>query len=65
MFSAVRVIVGGLLMSVLQPGGAVKATNPLASATAAEKGLLETAIDGLKGNIAKGVDYVQASSAKL
>ena len=52
-------------MSVLQPGGVVKATNPLASATEAERGLLETAVAGLRGNIAKGVEFVQASSAKL
>ena len=52
-------------MSVLQPGGVVRATNPLASATEAERGLLETAVAGLRGSIAKGVGFVQASSAKL
>lgn len=47
----------------LGPGGAVKATNPLIAASEAEKKLLEVAIAGLKGNIAKGVEFVQASSA--
>jgi len=47
----------------LGPNGVQKATNPLATATAAEKKLLEIAVSGLKGNIAKGVEFVQASSA--
>lgn len=48
-----------------QPGGVAKATNPLDKASDAEKQLLEVAITGLKGNIAKGVEFAQASSAKL
>lgn len=50
---------------VQQPGGVVKATNPLGKASDAEKKLLEVAIAGLKGNISKGVEFAQASSAKL
>jgi malate dehydrogenase len=49
----------------MQPGGAVKATNPLPAVSEAEKKLLAVAIAGLKGNIAKGVEFAQASSAKL
>ncbi|KAI5854837.1 malate dehydrogenase, NAD-dependent [Tricharina praecox] len=49
----------------LGPGGVVKATNPLGKASDAEKKLLEVAIAGLKGNISKGVEFAQASSAKL
>jgi len=50
---------------VQQPCGVAKATNPLCKASDAEKQLLEAAITGLKGNIAKGVEFVQSSSAKL
>ena len=45
-----------------QPHGALKATNPLATASEAEKKLLKIAIDGLKGNITKGVEFVTTSS---
>lgn len=48
-----------------QPGGVAKATNPLPNASNTEKKLLEVAIDGLKGNIAKGVEFAQTFSAKL
>lgn len=47
----------------LGPGGVAKATNPIASASAAEKELLKVAITGLRGNISKGVEFVKASSA--
>jgi malate dehydrogenase len=46
---------------MLQPNGALKATNPLPKASTTEKELLKTAINGLKGNIAKGVEFVQSS----
>jgi malate dehydrogenase len=49
----------------MQPGGVVKATNPLAAASEAEKKLLEVAVSELKGNITKGVEFAQSSSAKL
>lgn len=45
----------------LGPNGALKATNPLPKASTTEKELLKTAINGLKGNIAKGVEFVQSS----
>ncbi|KAF8249447.1 malate dehydrogenase, NAD-dependent [Wilcoxina mikolae CBS 423.85] len=45
----------------LGPNGALKATNPLTKASPEEKKLLEAAISGLKGNIAKGVEFVQSS----
>ena len=50
---------------MIQPGGVAKATNPIVSASAAEKELLKVAIAGLRGNIAKGVEFAQTSSAKL
>ena len=40
-----------------QPNGAEKAINPLEGITEKEKALLEKAIEGLKGNITKGVDF--------
>lgn len=42
----------------LGPSGAEKAINVLGSANAYEKKLLEKCIEGLKGNIEKGVDFV-------
>jgi malate dehydrogenase len=41
----------------LGPNGAEKAINPLEGITEKEKGLLAKAIEGLKGNIKKGVDF--------
>lgn len=43
-----------------QPNGAEKAINILDKITEKEKALLDIAINGLKGNIAKGVDFVAA-----
>ncbi|KAL9625019.1 MAG: hypothetical protein Q9160_000748 [Pyrenula sp. 1 TL-2023] len=48
----------------LGPSGAEKAHNPLSSANAYEKKLIETAIAGLKGNIAKGIDFAHNPPAK-
>lgn len=39
--------------------GAVKATNPVASANDYEKKLLEACYTGLKGNISKGIEFVK------
>ncbi|KAG8407639.1 hypothetical protein J3458_020383 [Metarhizium acridum] len=41
----------------LGPNGAEKATNPLEGLTEKEKGLLVKAVEGLKGNINKGIDF--------
>ncbi|KAI9824812.1 MAG: hypothetical protein M1826_007234 [Phylliscum demangeonii] len=43
----------------LGPSGAVKAHNPLPGINAHEKTLLEACVRGLKGNIAKGVQFVK------
>lgn len=45
------------LANFLQPNGAEKAHDPLEGITDKEKGLLEKAIEGLKGNISKGVTF--------
>ncbi|KAH6975922.1 lactate/malate dehydrogenase [Ilyonectria sp. MPI-CAGE-AT-0026] len=42
----------------LGPNGAEKAINPLEGITEKEKALLTKCIDGLKGNIVKGVEFV-------
>jgi hypothetical protein len=42
-----------------QPSGAEKAVDVVSSATDAEKKLLEACYSGLKGNITKGVEFVQ------
>jgi len=47
----------------LGPNGAERATNPLPHINAHEKKLLEACIVGLKGNIAKGVDFVHNQPA--
>jgi malate dehydrogenase len=41
----------------LGPNGAEKANDPLEGITAKEQALLEKAIEGLKGNISKGVTF--------
>ncbi len=46
------------------PEGAVKAENILTKANEYEQQLLKVAIDGLKGNISKGVDFVANPPAK-
>lgn len=46
------------LLIPLQPSGAEHANNPLGSVNASEKKLLEACIQGLKGNIEKGIDFV-------
>ncbi|KAF3935599.1 hypothetical protein ABW19_dt0204146 [Dactylella cylindrospora] len=48
----------------LGPEGAVKATNPLPNATEYEKELLKKAVEGLKGNISKGVEFIAAQASK-
>lgn len=40
------------------PEGAVRVQNPLSKASAYEKELLKVAIDGLSGNITKGVEFI-------
>lgn len=47
-----------------QPNGAEKAINPLGNITEKEKQLLAKAIEGLKGNIDKGVAFANASPQK-
>lgn len=44
-------------MLTKQPNGAEKATNPLEGITEQEKALLAKAVEGLKGNISKGVQF--------
>ncbi|KAH8782806.1 lactate/malate dehydrogenase [Diaporthe sp. PMI_573] len=48
----------------LGPNGAEKAINPLGNITEKEKQLLAKAIEGLKGNIDKGVAFANASPQK-
>lgn len=49
------------LPTTFGPNGAEKVENVLSKADEYEKGLLKKAIDGLKGNISKGVDFVSQS----
>jgi len=42
-----------------QPSGAEKAVDVVSSANDAEKKLLEACYSGLKGNITKGIEFVQ------
>ena len=49
---------------VSQPDGAKSAHNIVGSANAYEKKLLEACYSGLKGNISKGIDFVQNPPAK-
>jgi len=49
----------------LGKSGAEKAINPLTNINDAEKELLKAAIEGLKGNIAKGVDFAHNPPQKL
>ncbi|KAJ6264775.1 hypothetical protein Dda_0927 [Drechslerella dactyloides] len=64
----VQEIVGGLeyfaVPIELGPNGVVKATNPLPNANEYEKKLLEKCYEGLKGNIAKGVEFIGTQSSK-
>jgi hypothetical protein len=45
------------LANTLQPNGVEKANNPLEGITEKEKALLAKAIEGLKGNISKGIQF--------
>lgn len=45
------------MANMYQPNGAEKVQDPLEGITEKEKGLLEKAIEGLKGNISKGVTF--------
>jgi len=47
----------------LGPNGALKAHNPLTNANEAEKRLLAKALEGLKGNIDKGIEFVATTDA--
>ena len=47
-----------LLIRYLQPSGAEKAINILGHANEYEKKLIAKCIEGLKGNIEKGIDFV-------
>ncbi|KAK6349722.1 hypothetical protein TWF696_006001 [Orbilia brochopaga] len=49
----------------LGPNGAVRATNPLVKVSDYEEKLLEKCYEGLKGNIAKGVEFIATQSSKL
>ncbi|KFX87504.1 hypothetical protein V490_08203, partial [Pseudogymnoascus sp. VKM F-3557] len=66
---AIKSAVGGLeFFSVpveLGPNGAEKAQNPLASLDDNEKKLLAAAVEGLKGNIEKGVTFAHNPPQKL
>jgi malate dehydrogenase len=48
----------------LGPSGAVKATNPLPKVNEYEQGLLKKCIEGLQGNITKGVEFITAQGSK-
>lgn len=57
----VKALVGTDYFSVpveFGPEGAVRVFNPLPKASAYEQGLLKVAIEGLGGNISKGVDFI-------
>lgn len=57
----VKEIVGTDFFSVpveFGPEGAVKVQNPLTKASDYEKGLLKVAVEGLTGNITKGVEFI-------
>lgn len=45
------------MLTVPQPNGAEKITNPLAGITEKEKSLVDVAIQGLKANIEKGISF--------
>ena len=45
----------------IQPNGAEKAINILDGVTEREQELIKACIDGLKGNIEKGVDFAKNS----
>jgi len=47
------------LLTTIQPSGAEKAIDVVSSANEHEKKLLQACYDGLKGNIAKGVEFAQ------
>lgn len=47
----------------LGPSGAVKAHNPLTNIDASEQKLLKAAVEGLKGNITKGTEFVTLARA--
>ena len=51
-------------LTALQPSGAEKAINVLGDANEYEQKLIKAAIDGLKGNIAKGIEFAQNPPAK-
>lgn len=54
------------LLTIKQPSGVVKATNPIPLINDHERALLEIAIKDLKGNIEKGVEFGRsAEPAKL
>jgi malate dehydrogenase len=53
-----------LLTSTPQPSGAEKAINVLGNINAYEKKLLEKCIEGLKGNIEKGIEFVANPPSK-
>lgn len=52
------------LLTILQPSGVEKATNPLGDISAKEKQLLEACKTGLKDNIHKGVEFAQSPPPK-
>ena len=46
------------MLIFIKPSGAEQANNPLGSVSSYEKKLLDACIEGLKGNIEKGVEFV-------
>merc|ERR1712093_274432 len=53
------------LPKLLGTSGVEKAINPLSNINDAEKTLLKACVEGLKGNIAKGVDFAHNPPQKL
>lgn len=48
----------------MQPNGVEKVTNPLADISEKEKELVKVAIEGLKSNIQKGVEFANKGTQK-
>jgi malate dehydrogenase len=51
-------------LTTKQTSGAEKALNPLTNLDDGEKTLLKAAVEGLKGNIAKGVTFAHSTPQK-
>ena len=44
---------------IMQPSGVERALDPLPKIDEREKKLLEACFEGLKGNVAKGIEFVE------